>query len=42
MIDSSFFDSYGWKEANKKEIFVDEKFWIFQGRKKENSPFNND
>lgn len=41
-IDSSYFETYGWKEAKKDGVISDDKFWVFKGRKKENSPFNNE
>lgn len=41
-IDSTYFDGYGWKDAKKENNVIDDKFWVFKGRKKENSPFNNE
>jgi hypothetical protein len=33
VIDSSYFTSYGWKDA-KKDLQSDNAFWIFKGRRK--------
>lgn len=37
----SSFDKYAWKDYKKdKSVFIDNDFWIFKGRRKEEGPFS--